>query len=82
MASQNIATGLTNGLKTSASQNLVFGDEIRISDGTQGAATKLGVLGMEIEGKQHLTQSFTFNFNSMKMSAHVVFIDVDTKHRQ
>ena len=36
LASQNIPTGLINGLEMSVSHNFVAGDEIRMSDGAQG----------------------------------------------
>ena len=81
LASQNIATGLMNGLEISVSQNFVVGDEIRMSDGTQGIVAKLGILGMDIEGKLCLMQSFTFYFNSIKIHIHIVFIHIHTKYR-
>ena len=51
LASQNIASGLMNGLEISISQNFVVGEEIRMSDGTEGRVTRLGLLGMDIKGK-------------------------------
>lgn len=61
LASQNIATGLMNGLEISVSQNFVVGDEIRMSDGTQGIVAKLGILGMDIEGDDDLTMEIPYS---------------------